>query len=146
MRLLSAISYTNQAMLFSKSNDGQVYLTTNFQVKEFACSDGSDAILIHPFIPLICQVVRNKFNMPFTPNSAYRTVAHNKNVKGANKSNHIYGRAVDIPAKNGVTPKQLYDYVDSIFGNWGEIGIYNWGIHVGIQDNKKRFTDASYKG
>ena len=137
---MSKTSYVEQAMVFSKSTDGELYIAPNFQVKEFACSDGADVVLIHPFIPLICQIVRNKFNMPFSPNSAYRTVTHNKSVGGANKSNHIYGRAVDIPAKNGVTPKQLYDFVDTLFGNWGEIGIYNWGIHVGIQNTKKRFT------
>lgn len=143
---MSKTSFVEQAMVFSKSADGTLYLTNNFQVKEFACSDGTDVVVIHPYIPHICQLVRNKFNMPFTPNSAYRTVTHNKSVGGATKSNHIYGRAVDIPAKNGVTPKQLYDYVDSLFGEWGEIGIYSWGIHAGVQDTKKRFTDSSYRG
>ena len=143
---MSKATYTEQGMVFSKSTDGELYLVNNFQVKEFACQDGSDPIVIHPFIPHICQLVRNKFNMPFTPNSAYRTPAHNKAVGGATKSNHIYGRAVDIPAKGGVTPKQLYDYVDTLFGNWGELGIYSWGIHVGIQETKSRFTDSSYKG
>lgn len=139
-------SYVEQAMVFSKAADGELYITPNFQVKEFACKDGSDVVVIHPYIPHICQIVRNKFNMPFKPNSAYRTITHNKAEGGATKSNHIYGRAVDIPAKNGVTPKQLYDYVNTIFGDWGELGIYSWGIHVGIQDNKERFTDSSYKG
>lgn len=137
---MSKVSYVEQGMVFSKSADGELYVAPNFQVKEFACSDGSDVVLIHPFIPHICQLVRNKFNMPFSPNSAYRTITHNKSVGGANKSNHIYGRAVDIPAKHGVTPKQLYDYVDALFGDWGEIGVYTWGIHVGIQEKKERFT------
>lgn len=139
-------SYVEQAMVFSKAADGEMYIAPNFQVKEFACNDGSDVVVIHPYIPHICQIVRNKFNMPFKPNSAYRTITHNKVEGGATKSNHIYGRAVDIPAKNGVTPKQLYDYVNTLFGNWGELGIYSWGIHVGIQDKKERFTDSSYKG
>lgn len=137
---MSKTSFVEQAMVFSKSTDGALYLTNNFQVKEFACHDGTDVIVIHPYIPHICQLVRNKFSMPFAPNSAYRTVTHNKSVGGATKSNHIFGRAVDIPAKKGVTPKQLYDYVDSLFGEWGEIGIYSWGIHVGIQEKKVRFT------
>ena len=143
---MSNASYVEQAMVFSKSADGALYITPNFQVKEFACSDGSDVVVVHPYIPHICQIIRNKFNMPFSPNSAYRTISHNKSVGGATKSNHIYGRAVDIPAKKGVTPKQLYDYVDKMFGDWGELGIYSWGIHVGIQDKKSRFTDKSYKG
>lgn len=143
---MSKISFVDYTMVFSKAKDGETNITTNFKVKEFACSDGSDTVVIHPIIPLVCQMIRNKFNMPFTPNSAYRTVAHNKSVAGATNSNHTYGRAVDIPAKNGVTPKQLYDFVNTLFGEWGEIGIYNWGIHVGVQETKKRFTDNSYKG
>lgn len=143
---MSKISFVDYTMVFSKAKDGETNITTNFKVKEFACSDGSDTVIIHPIIPLVCQMIRNKFNMPFTPNSAYRTVAHNKSIGGATNSNHIYGRAVDIPAKNGVTPKQLYDFVNTLLGEWGEIGIYNWGIHVGVQETKKRFTDNSYKG
>lgn len=143
---MSNVSYVEQAMVFSNSADGEMYIAPNFQVKEFACNDGSDVVIIHPYIPHICQIVRNKFDMPFKPNSAYRTITHNKAEGGATNSNHIYGRAVDIPAKNGVTPKQLYDYVNILFGDWGELGIYSWGIHVGIQDNKERFTDSSYKG
>lgn len=143
---MNKMSYIEQAMVFSKATHGELYIAPNFQVKEFACFDGSDVVVVHPYIPQICQIVRNKFNMPFSPNSAYRTITHNKAVGGATRSSHMYGRAVDIPAQNGVTPKQLYDYVDKLFGNWGEVGIYNWGIHVGIQDTKNRFTDSSYKG
>lgn len=143
---MSRDSMLEQVMVFSKSTHGEVNLTTNFRVKEFACKDGSDVVIIHTFIPFICQAVRNKFDMPFSPNSAYRTTAHNLSVKGAKNSNHLYGKAVDIPAKNGVTPKQLYDYLDTMFGEWGELGIYSWGVHVGVQDKKERFTDSSYKG
>ena len=136
---MSKRSFVNETLVYSKAKDGELYLCNNFQVKEFACQDGSDPVVIHPFIPFICQMVRNKFNMPFSPNSAYRTVSHNKAVGGAVNSNHLYGRAVDIPALNGVTPQQLYDYVCTLLGEWGEVGIYNWGIHVGIQDTKNRY-------
>ena len=143
---MSKHSFVNQILVFSKATEGENFITPNFRVREFACEDGTDSIFIHPFIPLVCQMVRNYFDMPFTPNSAYRTIAHNKNVGGATNSSHTRGRAVDIPANKGVTPNQLYDFVDKLFGNWGEVGIYSWGIHVGIQDTKKRFTDSSYKG
>lgn len=142
---MNKMSFTEHSMVFSKATQGEVYVAPNFQVKEFACSDGSDVVVIHPYIPQICQAVRNKFNMPFSPNSAYRTITHNKVVGGAKNSNHIYGRAVDIPCKNGVTPKELYDYVNTLLGDQCELGIYSWGIHVGIQDTKNRFTDISYK-
>ena len=139
---MSKISFVEQAMVFSKSTDGALYLTDNFQVKEFACSDGTDVIVIHPYIPIICQAVRNWFGYPYSPNSAYRTVSHNKSSGGANGSFHVYGKAVDIPACNGVTPKELYEFLDRLCGNSCEIGLYDWGVHVGICDTKKRFKDT----
>lgn len=128
-------------LAFSKAADGERYLTKNFQVKEFACKDGSDPVFIHPQIPIYCQMVRDKFGYPFTPNSAYRTVSHNasKDVGGAARSCHIYGRAVDIPALNGTTPQQLYDFFDDLLGESGELGIYSWGVHVAVCQTKNRF-------
>lgn len=140
-----ANALTEMYVSYSKSASGNIKLTNNFTVKEFSCQDGSDPVTVNVLVPVICQAVRNWFGYPFTPNSAFRTVTHNANVKGAKSSLHIYGKAVDIPALNGVTPKQLYDFVDKLCGNSCEIGIYSWGIHVGITDTRKRFTDSSYK-
>ena len=127
--------------VFSRSKDGSRMLTPNFQVREFACQDGSDPVFIHPLLPLICQAVRNYFGYPFSPTSAYRTVSHNASaaVGGAKGSNHIYGRAVDIPVSGDVTPQQVYDFLDKLMGNWGELGLYSWGVHVGISSTKSRF-------
>lgn len=131
----------NFVMVFSKAADGDTYLTKNFQVKEFACKDGSDPVFIHPQIPIWCQLVRDEFGYAFTPNSAYRTVSHNAkpSVGGAKRSWHIYGRAVDIPAGKGATPQQLYDFFDDLLGDSGELGIYSWGVHVGVTEKKSRF-------
>lgn len=128
-------------LAFSKAKDGDLHLTENFQVKEFACKDGSDPVFIHPQIPIWCQMVRDKFGYPFSPNSAYRTVSHNAKpeVSGAARSYHIYGRAVDIPAGKGATPQQLYDFFDSLLGESGELGIYSWGVHVAVSEKKNRF-------
>lgn len=127
--------------VYSLARDGDVYLTANFQVKEFACQDGSDPVFIHPQIPIYCQLVRDEFGYPFTPNSAYRTVSHNASpaVGGAARSFHVYGLAVDIPAGEGATPQQLYDFFEDILGDTGELGIYSWGVHVAITDKKNRF-------
>lgn len=138
--------YNNFCFTFSKKNDGNNNITNNFTVKEFACKDGSDPVFINAAIPLICQAVRNWFGYPYSPNSAYRTPHHNAASGGSVGSFHIYGKAVDIPAGAGVTPKELYDFLDKLCGNSCEIGIYNWGVHVAITGTKKRFIDKSYKG
>ena len=104
----------NSVMAFSLAEDGEKYLAKNFRVKEFACKDGSDPVFIHRMIPIWCQQIRDKFGYPFRPNSAYRTVSHNakKDVGGAARSYHLYGLAVDIPAKGDVTPKMLYEFAE----------------------------------
>ena len=38
---------------YSKAKDGGKKLSTNFTVKEFACKDGSDAVLVAPRLSLI---------------------------------------------------------------------------------------------
>lgn len=124
---------------YSKSHSGNLKLTNNFTVREFACSDGSDPVVVHVLIPIICQAVRNWFGYPFTPNSAYRTVSHNKSVGGATRSFHVYGKAVDIPSNEKASPEELYDFLDKLCGQSCEIGLYSWGVHVAICDEKKRF-------
>lgn len=126
---------------YSLEKHGSMYLAPNFQVKEFACKDGSDPVFINVLIPLVCQIVRNQTGKSFTPTSAYRTITHNKNCKGAAKSNHIYGNAVDIPAV-GWTVQQLYNFLDKLVGDTCELGIYRASgfVHLGIQNTKNRFV------
>ena len=125
---------------YSKSASGELKLTPNFKVKEFACQDGTDPVCVHALIPIICQAVRNWFDYPFSPNSAYRTVTHNKAVGGATRSFHVYGKAVDIPASDKVTPSELYNFLDKLCGDSCEVGLYSWGVHVAICETKKRFN------
>lgn len=135
----------NAVNVYSLSKDGDVKLAPNFKVKEFACKDGSDPVFIHPKLPEWCQAVRDRFGYAFSPNSAYRTVSHNAKpeVGGATLSNHVYGRAVDIPAEGTTTPQILYNFFEELLGDTGELGIYSWGVHVGVSATKKRFNSIT---
>lgn len=127
-------------MVFSLAADGAKQLTPNFKVREFACKDGSDPVLIHPMLPVWCQAVRDTFGYAFSPNSAYRTVSYNAGIKDASpKSKHCYGMAVDIPAKDGTTPQQLYDFFEDLLGDTGGLGLYSWGVHVDPRPVKSRW-------
>ena len=44
---------------YSKKKDGGRKLSTNFTVKEFACSDGSDAVLVAPRLVMVLQSIRS---------------------------------------------------------------------------------------
>lgn len=119
---------------YSKSRDGQKQLSENFKVKEFACKDGSDKILIDVnFVQTSLQDIRSHFGKPVIINSAYRTQYYNTKVGGAKNSYHMKGRAFDISVK-GVTPAEVARYAASI--NIPGIIQYNTFVHVDSRDTK----------
>ena len=121
---------------YSKSKEGEKYVSRNFQVKEFACSDGSDAVFIAQTLPMVCQYIRARVGKKLAVTSAYRTAAKNKAVGGATYSQHLYGTAADLLTPAGWTPAQLAVVAREIMPDWGGVGIYSWGIHVDVRDSK----------
>lgn len=124
---------------YSKAKDGNKKVSANFQVKEFACKDGSDPIFIAPKLVDVLQKIRTHFGQPVTINSAYRTPTHNKNQGGATYSQHLYGTAADIVVK-GVAPKTVAAYVETLLPNTGGIGIYAGFTHVDVREVKSRWN------
>lgn len=59
-------------------------------------SKGNGDIRFHRGTLLALDLATEKFGRKLTLNSAYRDPAHNRRVGGASKSQHMYGRAVDI--------------------------------------------------
>lgn len=113
---------------FSLKTDGEKKISENFKVKEFCCKDGSDEILIDvDFVKNKLQKIRDHFGVPVTINSAYRTEAYNKEVKGAKASYHVKGQAFDIKVK-GHTPLVVAQYAQTL--DVGGIIQYNNFIHV----------------
>lgn len=129
--------FFDRVLVYDRNKDGWKYVAPHFQILEFACNDGSPVVLLHPLLPEVCELVRVK-NGPYMPNSAYRTCAYNAKVGGAANSYHVYGMAVDIPAK-GMTAQEIYDYLCGLYPDNMEIGIYDWGVHFAVCPTKKRF-------
>lgn len=125
--------------VYSKTKDGDKQLSTNFKVREFACSDGSDPIFIAPKLVEVLQKIRTHFGKPVTINSAYRTVGKNKAVGGATYSQHLYGTAADITV-SGVTPKQVAAYAEKLLPKTGGIGIYNTFTHIDVREVRSRWN------
>ncbi len=123
----------NAVLAFFLSKDGDKYVSEHFQVREFACRDGSDPVFIHAKIPDACELART-INGAFSPSSSYRTPAHNSSVDGATSSQHMLGYAVDIPTEEA-TPEELYELFDA--EHQGGLGIYSWGIHVDFGPNRR---------
>ena len=122
---------------YSLKKDGNVKLSTNFKVKEFACNDGTDPIFIDTDLVTVLQKIRTHFGKPVTITSAYRTPPHNKTCGGTTYSQHLYGRAADIKI-SGVTPKKVADYAETLLDNGG-IGIYNTFTHIDVRSVKSRW-------
>ena len=125
--------------VYSKAKEGNVKLSKNFTVKEFACSDGTDTVFISLALVNLLQKIRDHFGKAVIINSAYRTEAHNKSIGGAAYSQHKYGLAADIHI-NGVTPKEIAAYVETLMPSSGGIGIYKSFVHVDVRRVKSRWN------
>jgi len=124
--------------VYSKAKDGNTKLSANFKVREFACLDGSDTIFVSDELVKILQKVRNHFGASVIINSAYRTEAHNKKVGGSANSQHKYGMAADIRI-NGVSPKTIATYLNTLMPNSGGIGVYSSFVHIDVRTKKTRW-------
>lgn len=127
----------NAVRAYSLRRDGDKFLTANFRVREFACKDGSDTIFISDRLPWACQYIRTRTGKPLTINSAYRTDSHNKAVGGEAFSRHLYGLAADIATPAGYTPVRLAAIFREFAPNYGGCGVYDWGIHIDTDTEKR---------
>ena len=109
---------------YSKAKDGNKKLSTNFKVKEFACKDGSDAVLVAPRLVMVLQSIRSHFGAAVTINSGYRTPQYNTKVGGVAHSQHCYGTAADITVR-GQKPAAVAAYARQLMPDWGGVGVYS---------------------
>lgn len=115
---------------YSLRLSGEKHLTTNFQVKEFACHDGSDKVLICQETVDILQAVRDYFGKPVYINSGYRTPEYNArpSVGGAKNSQHVKGTAADIRVED-VPSWAVAGYLEDYYPKHG-IGLYENFVHI----------------
>lgn len=113
--------------------NGNENLSKNFKVREFACQDGSDEILIDLDMIPILQTIRD-VGGKVTINSAYRTLSHNKRVGGATNSYHTKGRAFDI-----VSEYLTVDEVCDLANTLGVKGIIRYPTFVHIDSRTNQY-------
>ena len=122
---------------YSKKKDGEKKLSSNFRVREFACKDGSDAVLVAPRLVMVLQSIRDHFGKAVNINSGYRTPQYNAKVGGAAQSQHCYGTAADITVKD-VGVETVAAYARKIMTDWGGVGIYKAQgfTHIDVRETR----------
>ncbi len=127
---------------FSLKRDGNIYITPHFQVREFACKDGSDKIIIYTEVVELAENARCFFNARGTVLSGYRTESYNRKVGGKSSSYHLKGMALDLRFEN-ISPVAVALYFEYVLlKDKGGIGLYKGQnfTHIDIGDRVARWV------
>lgn len=109
--------------------------------KELSCRDGTpypnefrvDGRALQ--LARVFENIRSLYDEPITIISAYRTPEWNKKIGGAQYSQHLYGRALDLTPPEGITINKFYNDIRlnvDLFGING-LGKYLSFVHVDIR-------------
>lgn len=91
----------------------------------------------------VFQPIREHFGVPIKVTSFYRSPKLNKAVGGSKTSQHVLGEAMDLKGTNGVTNKQIYDFIksnlefDQLIWEYGTDKEPSW-VHVSYKKGKNR--------
>jgi peptidoglycan hydrolase-like protein with peptidoglycan-binding domain len=113
-----------------------------FERREFACKCGRcGGFPVEPSWELIdvLENIREHFGAAVSISSGVRCKTHNKNVGGADESQHLYGTAADIKVK-GVSPSKVAAYAETLLPGTGGIGRYKTFTHVDVRAAKSRWN------
>lgn len=117
-----------------------------FNREEFRCQCKGkycDGFPVEPEEELVrvCNEIRRRLGVPVSivdsGGSGVRCTRHNAAVGGVKNSNHLYGKSADLHSCK--SPQEMARVAEEVMGDTGEIGIYSWGIHVGVNCKYSRF-------
>ena len=110
---------------------GKEKISDHFKVSEFACSDGSDTILVDRKLIAGLEEIRIQFDAPVTISSGYRSPEYNSTLENAkSKSKHTLGMAADILVK-GYSPYEVAAFAEELgFLGIGRYTTSDWFTHV----------------
>ena len=112
-------------------------MSKHFKVEEFSCKCcGIYTVNYH--LQAVLELVRARFGAPVRITSGTRCKAHNAKVGGSPNSKHLTGEAADIVVK-GVSPHDVYEYIDSVFPYTLGLGRYDSFTHVDVRQEHARW-------
>jgi len=112
-------------------------VSVNFSRSEFACKCGCGFEVVDVQLLKLLEIIRKRYNSPIKINSACRCEPHNESVGGAKGSKHKLGIAADIVVK-GVTPSEVFRFVDKFMPNSYGVKAYKPFTHVDVRKTKWR--------
>ena len=120
------------------------YVSLHFKREEFKCGCGCGLDTIDALTLEIAEFVRNiNGDKPITPSSGHRCREYNAKVGGAARSQHLVGRAVDLPVDD---PKAVYDILCDTYPNAFGFGVYNTFVHIDTRtDGPARWDNRTNK-
>ena len=106
-----------------------------FDISEFDSPDepGSGQKMDKTFL-IMLEAARERADTPFKINSGYRTVEHNKAIKGSPTSSHLKGLAADISCTTSTQRQKILTAL--IIEGFKRIGIGKNFVHVGLNSSK----------
>lgn len=110
-------------------------ISPHFSRDEFTCKCGCGFNTVDTQMLRLLEKIRTYFNAPVIVNSGCRCTEYNHKVGGAEKSQHLIGRAADITV-GSVSPRDVADYAESI-GVPG-IGRYETFTHLDSRNSTWR--------
>ena len=118
-------------------------LSENFKVREFACKDGSDKVLVCSELVSMLQAIRSHYGKPVAITSGYRTATYNVSIKGAKDSYHVKGMAADFTVKD-VSPTKVRSDIEAgriagVASSKIGLGYYASFTHVDSRGKRSRF-------
>lgn len=121
-------------------------ITENFSLSEFDCKDGSELpIALLPNVLDLAdnlQVLRDYLGVPISINSAYRSLEHNRKIKGSTKSQHLLAKAADIVVKSK-SPDEVANIIKYLISEGkmvqGGLKAYDTFTHYDIRGYKARW-------
>ncbi|MDR7856289.1 D-Ala-D-Ala carboxypeptidase family metallohydrolase [Tissierella sp.] len=123
----------------------RIKISKDFSLHEFQCKDGSQLVKLDSNLLDKLQQLRDRLGLPTIINSAYRTLEHNKKVKGSTNSQHLLGKAVDISITNQkLDIETIRDIADAI--GFTGIGIYDTFIHLDVREIPNKWDLRTKKG
>ena len=102
-------------------------ISLHFTREEFACKCGCGQDTIDAQLITLCEHMRSLNNAPITPTSGNRCAEYNKKIGGSKNSQHILGRAADLPVND---PARVYKRLRAIYEGQYGFGLYDTFIHV----------------